>query len=134
MTVALEAAYEIHPQAAVRPEPFGALVYHYGTRRLVFLRKPEMVSVVRGLSEHGTVAETLASCGIIGLIVRIRHDKHRHTCPQNLRCCPDSALMHDRTRTRKKFAVRCVIKPDSFRIQTFRRFVKNPVKHYGSFV
>jgi putative mycofactocin binding protein MftB len=64
MAVALEAAYEMHPQAALRPEPFGALVYHYGTRRLVFLRKPEMVSVVRGLSEHDTVADTLTSCGI----------------------------------------------------------------------
>jgi putative mycofactocin binding protein MftB len=64
MAVALEAAYEIHPQAALRPEPFGALVYHYGTRRLVFLRKPEMVSVVRELSEHDTVADTLTSCGI----------------------------------------------------------------------
>jgi putative mycofactocin binding protein MftB len=64
MTVLLEAAYEIHPQAALRPEPFGALVYHYGTRRLVFLRKPEMVSVVRELGEHNTVADTLTSCGI----------------------------------------------------------------------
>jgi putative mycofactocin binding protein MftB len=64
MTVLLEDAYEIHPQAALRPEPFGALVYHYGTRRLVFLRKPEMVSVVRELSEHDTVADTLTSCGI----------------------------------------------------------------------
>jgi putative mycofactocin binding protein MftB len=64
MAVALEAAYEIHPQAALRPEPFGALVYHYGTRRLVFLRKPEMVSVVQELSEHDNVADTLTSCGI----------------------------------------------------------------------
>lgn len=64
MAVALDAAYEIHPQAALRPEPFGALVYHYSTRRLVFLRKPEMVSVVRELSEHDTVADTLTSCGI----------------------------------------------------------------------
>lgn len=62
--VALDDAYEIHPQAALRPEPFGALVYHYGTRRLVFLRKPEMVEVVTGLATHGSVADTLTACGI----------------------------------------------------------------------
>ena len=62
--VALEGAYEIHPQAALRPEPFGALVYHYGTRRLVFLRKPDIVKVVTGLASHGSVADTLTACGI----------------------------------------------------------------------
>ena len=64
MTLTLDAAFELHPQAAVRPEPFGALVYHYGTRRLVFLRKPEVLDVVQHLDEHDSIGETLASCGV----------------------------------------------------------------------
>jgi mycofactocin biosynthesis protein MftB len=63
-TVTLEDAFELHPQAAVRPEPFGALVYHYGNRRLVFLRKPEVVAVVNSLADHATVADTLRTCGV----------------------------------------------------------------------
>jgi putative mycofactocin binding protein MftB len=62
--IALHGAYELHPQVALRPEPFGALAYHYGTRRLVFLRKPEMVAVVTGLASHGDLTETLVACGI----------------------------------------------------------------------
>ena len=26
--------WRLHPQVAVRPEPFGALLYHFGTRKL----------------------------------------------------------------------------------------------------
>ena len=38
--------YEKHPQVAIRPESFGALAYHYGNRRLVFLKAPALVTVV----------------------------------------------------------------------------------------
>ena len=31
----------------MRPEPFGALVYHFGTRRLSFLKTPSCVDVVQ---------------------------------------------------------------------------------------
>jgi putative mycofactocin binding protein MftB len=51
----------LHPRVALRPEPFGALAYHYGTRRLVFLKHPDMVRVVRSLSADTTVAETLTA-------------------------------------------------------------------------
>jgi mycofactocin biosynthesis protein MftB len=54
----------LDPQVAVRPEPFGALAYHYGTRRLVFLKHPDVVRVVQALEHHATVADTLAACGI----------------------------------------------------------------------
>ena len=40
MTVRFEGAYAVDPQVAIRPEPFGALCYHYGNRRLTFLKSP----------------------------------------------------------------------------------------------
>lgn len=60
----LDTACELDPQVALRPEPFGALAYHYGNRRLVFLRHPDMVSVVESLGSHSSVAETLTAAGI----------------------------------------------------------------------
>jgi mycofactocin biosynthesis protein MftB len=60
----LDRRLALDPQVAVRPEPFGALAYHYGTRRLVFLKHPDVVRVVQALGDHATVAETLAACGI----------------------------------------------------------------------
>ncbi len=48
----------------MRPEPFGALAYHYGTRRLVFLRPADVARVVAGLGDHDTVADALSACGI----------------------------------------------------------------------
>jgi putative mycofactocin binding protein MftB len=62
--VALSDAYALDSRVALRPEPFGALAYHYGNRRLVFLRKPEVVSDVSALAEHATVADALTACGI----------------------------------------------------------------------
>jgi putative mycofactocin binding protein MftB len=64
MTLTLESACSLHPQVALRPEPFGALAYHYGNRRLVFLKHPDVVTVVKALSDHETVGETLRACGI----------------------------------------------------------------------
>lgn len=56
--------YELHPRVALRPEPFGALAYHFDNRRLSFLRSPEIVSVVEALADHETVQDTLVACGI----------------------------------------------------------------------
>ena len=64
VTITLDAALELHPQVALRPEPFGALAYHYGNRRLVFLKSPDMVAVVRALADHDDVAATLTACGV----------------------------------------------------------------------
>lgn len=64
MTLTLESACEMHPQVALRPEPFGALAYHYGNRRLVFLRHPDIVRVVRAMASHPTLRDALAAEGV----------------------------------------------------------------------
>jgi putative mycofactocin binding protein MftB len=59
-----DAAYRLHPNVAVRPEPFGALVYHYGNRKLVFLKSPRMVAVVKALDDAPSVAAALDAQGV----------------------------------------------------------------------
>lgn len=60
----LDRALELHPQVALRPEPFGALAYHYGNRRLVFLKHRDVLSVAQHLAEHPSLASTLEACDI----------------------------------------------------------------------
>ena len=60
----LDLALEMHPQVALRPEPFGALAYHYGNRRLVFMKHLDVLNVAKHLAEYATLADTLAACGI----------------------------------------------------------------------
>jgi putative mycofactocin binding protein MftB len=57
-------ALRLHPQVALRPEPFGALAYHYGTRRLVFLKHLDVVRVVEALAHHEVVADAFDACKI----------------------------------------------------------------------
>ena len=57
-------AWELDPRVAIRPEPFGALAYHYGNRRLTFLKAPELVSLVQSLGSFPSVDDALASSGI----------------------------------------------------------------------
>ena len=60
----LDRRLELDPQVALRPEPFGALAYHYGNRKLIFLKHPDMVQVVQALGDHDTLADTLRACQI----------------------------------------------------------------------
>jgi mycofactocin biosynthesis protein MftB len=53
--------YRLHPSVALRPEPFGALAYHYGSRRLTFLRSPLLAELVRGLEQHASAEAALCA-------------------------------------------------------------------------
>jgi putative mycofactocin binding protein MftB len=39
---------------AIRPEPFGALAYHYDNRKLNFLRSPDLVELVQNLGSYSS--------------------------------------------------------------------------------
>ncbi len=60
----LERVLTRHPRVALRPEPFGALAYHYDSRKLVFLRHADLLTVVRSLDGRRTVGELLDAAGI----------------------------------------------------------------------
>lgn len=60
----LDLPLELHPQVALRPEPFGALAYHYGNRRLVFLKHPDVVTVAQQLAQHPSLAAALSACKV----------------------------------------------------------------------
>ncbi len=64
MAFDLDRAYRLNPAATLRPEPFGALVYHFGNRRLSFLKTRALVTVVRLLESHDTAADALAAAGV----------------------------------------------------------------------
>jgi mycofactocin biosynthesis protein MftB len=46
------ARYRLSPRVGLRPEPFGALAYHFDTRRLVFLKSSDLVELVHALEAH----------------------------------------------------------------------------------
>jgi mycofactocin biosynthesis protein MftB len=52
------------PSVALRPEPFGALVYHFGNRKLSFLKSKPLVAVVTALESHPDVPSTLVACAV----------------------------------------------------------------------
>lgn len=60
----LDEAWELSRVVALRPEPFGALAYHFDNRRLIFLKRPELVEVVRGLGAAPDVRTALTRAGV----------------------------------------------------------------------
>ena len=60
----LAEAWTLSDSVALRPEPFGALAYHFGNRKLTFLKKQELVDVVNALGDCDTVAAALNQAGI----------------------------------------------------------------------
>lgn len=60
----LTRAWRVSPQVSLRPEPFGALAYHFGTRRLSFLKSRTLLDVVQSLDHHQTAADACRAAGV----------------------------------------------------------------------
>ncbi|HEX5252722.1 MAG TPA: mycofactocin biosynthesis chaperone MftB [Mycobacterium sp.] len=56
--------WRLHPQVAVRPEPFGALLYHFGTRKLSFLKNRTILNVVQSLADHADIRAACRAAGV----------------------------------------------------------------------
>ncbi len=60
----LDRPWGLHPQVSVRPEPFGALLYHFGTRKLSFLKDRVLLDVVNGLAEAPSARDACTAAGV----------------------------------------------------------------------
>ncbi|HEY4017931.1 MAG TPA: mycofactocin biosynthesis chaperone MftB, partial [Pseudonocardiaceae bacterium] len=60
----LDRPWRLDERVAVRPERFGALLYHFDTRRLSFLKNTTLLRVVRSL---GTQPSARAACVAAGV-------------------------------------------------------------------
>jgi putative mycofactocin binding protein MftB len=60
----LDAAWRLHPQVSIRPERFGALLYHFGTRRLSFVKHPKLLTVVSSLAAQPSARAACTSAGV----------------------------------------------------------------------
>jgi mycofactocin biosynthesis protein MftB len=64
MAIDLARPWALNEQVALRPEPFGALAYHFGTRRISFLKSRKLLAVVVGLAQQPTGREACAAAGV----------------------------------------------------------------------
>ena len=53
--------YRLSERVGLRPEPFGALAYHFDTRRLVFLKSRDLVDLVHALGAHASADDAIDS-------------------------------------------------------------------------
>jgi mycofactocin biosynthesis protein MftB len=60
----LDRPWRLDERVALRPERFGALLYHFGTRRLSFLKDPTVLAVVQSLADHPTARAACLAAGI----------------------------------------------------------------------
>ena len=66
----LNGGWRLSPQVALRPESFGALAYHFGSRRLSFVKSPQLLRVVETLADHpDPVAVTQRGHDLVGRLL-----------------------------------------------------------------
>jgi putative mycofactocin binding protein MftB len=59
-----DAVYRLHPSVSLRPERFGALAYSFDTRKLSFLKHPDLVAAVESFDGTRTVGAALEHVGV----------------------------------------------------------------------
>lgn len=59
-----DVGWRLSPRVSVRPEPFGALLYHFGTRKLSFLKDRTLLAIVEHLEACPTA---IAACDAAGV-------------------------------------------------------------------
>ena len=59
-----ELPWQLARSVALRPEPFGALVYSFSTRKLSFLKSKQLASVVETLAEHPSALAAIEASGV----------------------------------------------------------------------
>jgi putative mycofactocin binding protein MftB len=59
-----DAPWQRARSVALRPEPFGALVYSFSTRKLSFLKSKTLVSVVESLADHPSALAAIEAGGV----------------------------------------------------------------------
>jgi len=64
MTSVLDRPLGVAPHVSVRPERFGALLYHFGTRRLSFLKDRRLLHVVERLDDSPTARAACDEAGV----------------------------------------------------------------------
>ena len=64
--------WRLSAEVSLRDEAFGALAYHHGSRRLVFLTSRPLVELVSRLEEYPSV-----DAALVDLIPAREHDRYR---------------------------------------------------------
>ena len=59
-----DAGWRLSSQVSVRPEPFGALLYHFGTRKLSFLKDRTLLSIVTALADAPSARAACIAAGV----------------------------------------------------------------------
>ncbi len=61
----LDRAWTLHAQVSIRPERFGALLYHFGTRRLSFVKNPRLLAVLQALPDSFSARDACYAAGVV---------------------------------------------------------------------
>jgi mycofactocin biosynthetic radical S-adenosylmethionine protein MftC len=60
----LDRPWRLDDRAAIRPEPFGAMLYHFGTRNLSFLKSLTLLRVLEALETQPTARAACVAAGV----------------------------------------------------------------------